>query len=132
MKKHIGNKLYEALHARGLSQIELGNRTGIDASAISKILSDRRFASEAEIEKFAQVLDYPKDYFLKNDTVTMNAHVETQHGGNGNQYVVQNSHPEIIAAKDAIIAAKDEVIAAKDAVIEALKGQIEKGTPEKP
>ncbi len=126
MKKYIGTKLYAALQAHGLSQTELSKMTGVGTTVISKILSGLRPASEEQMERFAQALKYPKDYFLKEDTVTMNAHVETQHGGNGNQYLVHNGDPALIAAKDAVIAAKNEVIAAKDAVIEALKEQIKK------
>ena len=104
-------------------------------SHYSKIESDHQAASEEQIAAFAQILELSPEELTGLNTVVINEHVETQHGGNANSYVIQHHSEELLAAKeDLIMSLREQIViqnvllATKDEAIARLKRESGTGT----
>lgn len=65
----LRKRLIDLRESRGLSQVELGRRIGINNTIINKIESGTRSISAEELGKFASFYDVTTDYLLgKNNT----------------------------------------------------------------
>lgn len=65
----LRKRLIDLRESRGLSQVELGRRIGINNTIINKIESGTRNISAEELGKFASFYDVTTDYLLgKNNT----------------------------------------------------------------
>ncbi len=64
----------------------------------------------------------PED-LLQTDSI--NLHIQTQNGGNANNYVVNHHSEQAVQAKDEIIALNKEIMAMQKARIAALESELE-------
>lgn len=59
-----GDRIKKLREARGISQIELADRIGINNSVLSRIESGKRAVEETEINAFADFFEVSGDYIL--------------------------------------------------------------------
>jgi transcriptional regulator with XRE-family HTH domain len=115
-KKFIGPNLIRHRNKKNMSQQDVASAVGMSQGQYSKIESDLQSPSDEQIAAFAAILDTTPEELTGSTPVVINGHVETQHGGNANSYVVQHN-AELLAAKDEIIVALKGQITAKDALL---------------
>ena len=63
----IASRLREALNIRGMKQIELSEKTGINKGAISSYLSGKYEPKQANVSSLAQVLSVNEAWLLGKD-----------------------------------------------------------------
>jgi len=110
----IGKNLIRHRNAKGWSQEDVASMAGMSQSNYSKIESDKQDVKWEQIESLANILETEPEELIRQDSIVLN--IETQNGGNANNYVVQNN-------AEAIIAAKDETIASLKAHLKGLEDQ---------
>ena len=64
--RRIGNRIQQAREERGLTQEELAARLGCTQSALSNYELGKRRLYLAGLEKIAQILGKPLDYFMES------------------------------------------------------------------
>ena len=110
----IGKNLIRHRNAKGWSQEVVASMAGMSQSNYSKIESDKQDVKWEQIESLVNILQTEPEELIRQDGIVLN--IETQNGGNANNYVIQNN-------AEAIITAKDETIASLKAHLKGLEDQ---------
>jgi transcriptional regulator with XRE-family HTH domain len=118
----IGKNLIRYRNELEMSQEELGRLVNKHQSTISRVESDLQGVPYEEIPIYAAAVGKSPDDLVQQDNISL--HIQTQNGGNANNYVVNNSSEATLAAKNEVIAAKSELIAVQQAHIAALEKEI--------
>jgi transcriptional regulator with XRE-family HTH domain len=84
----IGSNLRRYRNAKGWSQDVVAQMAGMSQSNYSHIESDAQDVRWEQIETLAAVLETSPENLIRSENITLN--IENQHGGNANNYVVQN------------------------------------------
>ncbi|MBN8680589.1 MAG: helix-turn-helix transcriptional regulator [Chitinophagales bacterium] len=119
----IGKNIIRFRNDLGLSQEDLGRLVNKHQSTVSRIESDLQGIPYEEIPLFATALGKAPEDLLQTDSI--NLHIQTQNGGNANNYVVNHHSEQAVQAKDEIIALNKEIMAMQKARIAALESELE-------
>jgi transcriptional regulator with XRE-family HTH domain len=118
----VGKNIIRYRNELGLSQEDLGKLVNKHQSTISRIESDLQGVPFEEIPLFATALGKAPEDLLQTESI--NLHIQTQNGGNANNYVVNHHSEQAMQAKDEIIALNKEIMAMQKARIEALENEL--------